>query len=72
MPDKLMMKGMVSDDSTDSGVNSKLENSPSDNETEPGACGEFFFSNIKKKIHFLFNVGSGAKRRFTSYLSFDK
>jgi meiosis arrest female protein 1 len=54
MPDKLMMKGMVSDDSTDSGVNSKLENSPSDNETEPGAC------------------GSGAKRRFTSYLSFDK
>jgi hypothetical protein len=43
MPDKLMMKGMVSDDSTDSGVNSKLENSPSDNETEPGACGEFFF-----------------------------
>nr|XP_008196767.1 PREDICTED: meiosis arrest female protein 1 isoform X2 [Tribolium castaneum] len=38
MPDKLMMKG-VSDDSTDSGVNSKLENSPSDNETESGACG---------------------------------
>ncbi|XP_044272582.1 meiosis regulator and mRNA stability factor 1 [Tribolium madens] len=38
MPDKLMLKG-VYDDSTDSGVNSKLENSPSDNETESGACG---------------------------------
>ncbi|XP_063916773.1 meiosis regulator and mRNA stability factor 1 isoform X1 [Zophobas morio] len=39
MPDKLMMKGIASDDSTDSGVNSKLENSPSDNEIELGACG---------------------------------
>ena len=41
MPDKLMMKGIASDDSTDSGVNSKLENSPSDNEIELGACGKF-------------------------------
>ncbi|XP_056643206.1 meiosis regulator and mRNA stability factor 1 [Diorhabda sublineata] len=37
IPDKLMLKGGVADDSADSGVNIKLDNSPSDAENEAGS-----------------------------------
>ncbi|XP_072396076.1 meiosis regulator and mRNA stability factor 1 [Diabrotica undecimpunctata] len=55
MPDKLMLKGGVADDSQDSGVNIKLDNSPSDTENDAATST---------------NLGENGKPSFATFLNF--
>ncbi|KAJ8946869.1 hypothetical protein NQ318_006779 [Aromia moschata] len=58
MPDKLMSKGSgISDDSADSGVNIKLDHSPSDDE-----------SNVSTENHLF---GSAKKHTYPTFLNFN-
>ncbi|CAG9812530.1 unnamed protein product [Phaedon cochleariae] len=60
MPDKLISKsGVISDDSADSGVNTRLDNSPSDTEND---------TNSTERQ----SLGSSRKLPFATYLSFNQ